>query len=180
MTTSFGGSNSAGGSTSVGRLGYSGRYLATTHPQIYYAVAAADALLFTVLGAVLMPRSLGGGIAVIFCGLIASGFAALPAWWSERHPERAAQVVGQRRERSQRMARRHPLYFVVLLPIALAVDAALRWHTGTNNDAAHHGIWSWIVPALVGLIGGGVAGTALVVRARRAKPSDASVEQGGS
>jgi hypothetical protein len=71
------------------------------------------------------------------------------------------------------MARRHPLYFVVVLPIALAADTALRWHTGATNDAAHHGLWSWLVPALIGLIGGGIAGTTLVVRARRAKPSGA-------
>jgi hypothetical protein len=164
---------SVGGSNDVGRLGYSGRYLATMHPHIYYGVAAVDAVFFTLLGAILMPRSLGGGIAVMVCGLVAAALSALPAWWSERHPQRAAQLVGQRRERSQRMARRHPLYFVVVLPIALAVDAALRWHVGPNNDAAHHGLWSWIVPALVGLIGGGVAGIALVVRARRAKASGA-------
>ena len=178
MTSSAGGTSSAsgtnssaGGTNGVKRLGYSGLRLATLHPHVYYAVAAVDALVFTVLGLIVMLRSVGGGIAIIACGLIAAGFAAWPAWWSEQHPQLAAEYVGQRRERSQRMARRHPLYFIVLLPIVLGVDAALRWHA-SSGDAAHHGIWSWIVPAGIGLVGGGIAGTALVVRARRAKPTE--------
>ncbi|HEY3923727.1 MAG TPA: hypothetical protein VGL75_04135 [Acidothermaceae bacterium] len=171
MTYSAGGTNSAGGAGGVKRFGYSGFRLATLHPHVYYAVAAVDAIVFTVLGLIVMLRSVGGGIAIIACGLVAAGFAAWPAWWSEQHPQLAAEYVGQRRERSQRMARRHPLYFIVLLPIVLAVDMALRWHAGSNNDIAHHGLWSWIVPAVIGLVGGGIAGTALVVRARRAKPT---------
>jgi uncharacterized membrane protein YidH (DUF202 family) len=87
--------------------------------------------------------------------------------WSERHPEQARAAVTQRRNRQTRLAQKHPAYFLVVVPLFAAVDAALRWNTFNQH---HRSAMTWLIPAVIGLVFGAVLGAILVVRARRTGP----------
>jgi hypothetical protein len=112
----------------------------------------------------MMSRTILAGVLTIVIGILASAFTALPGWWSERHRREAAHSVDLRVGVRNRAARRHPVYFVVVLPLVVAADAALRW----NQNRAHHNVISWLVPAIVGMAIGLAIGVVMIVKARRA------------
>jgi hypothetical protein len=145
-------------------LSWQARLMSTKHPHVFYWSAGLQALFFAVIGAVLMSRTVLGGVVNIVIGIVGSAFTALPGWWSERHRQEAAHAVDVRVGVRNRAARRHPLYFVVVIPLVVAADAAVRW----NRNHTHHSAVSWLVPAAVGLVFGPGVGGAMIVRARRA------------
>lgn len=139
--------------------------LSTTHPHVLYGVAAAEVLVFLALGLALMSKSVAGGCAVAAIGLVAALLPAVAAHWSERHPDLARQQVATQQSARNNLARRHPTYFLVVLPIIAAVDASLRW----NRDQHHHSAAGWLIPAGIGLVLGLGIGAVLVYRARHAR-----------
>jgi len=139
------------------------RMLSTNHPHAFYWVAAVEAFGSGVFGAVLMVSSVIGGLMVMLIGFACAAGTAGPGYWSERHRDEAAHAVQiQRQVRNQR-ARRHPAYFLVVVPLIAAGSAALRW----NGHQRHHSAASWLIPAALGLVFGVVLGAILVLRARR-------------
>jgi hypothetical protein len=140
------------------------RTLSTNHPHLFYGLAAVEVVFFIVIGAVVMSRSVAGGVIVMVVGVASGALAAIPAHWSERHPEQARAAVAQRQRRQTKFAQQHPAYFLVVIPTFAAVDAALRWNTFHHHRSA----LSWAIPAAAGLVFGAVFGTILVLRARHA------------
>lgn len=153
----------AGGGQQLRELGWQARLLSTKHPHVFFWVAGIEAVIFTVIGAVMMSRTVLAGVLTIVMGLVASLFAALPGWWSERHEREAAHAVDVRVGVRNQAARRHPAYFVVVLPIVIAADAAVRW-----NQNHTHSVVSWLVPAAIGAVIGLGLGVAMIVKAHRA------------
>jgi Na+/H+ antiporter NhaA len=141
------------------------RGLATAHPHLFYWWAAGDVIFFVVIGAVIMARSTAGGLIVMVIGLLCGVLTALPAIWSERHPEQARAAVAQRKRRQTKLAQQHPAYYLVVVPLFAAVDATLRWNTFHHHRSAQ----SWALPAIAGLAFGAIVGTILVIKARRAR-----------
>ena len=141
------------------------RLLSTDHPAGFYWTAGIEVVVFAALGAWLMTRNVGGGVLVVLVGLVVGGMTALPGWWSERHPEAAHMRVTQQRAVRNRLARRHPAYFLVLIPAVAALSADLRWH-GRNHS---NSILSWVIPAGLGLTAGLAVGAVLVWKAKRAR-----------
>jgi hypothetical protein len=141
------------------------RMSSTTHPHVFYWLAASEAVLFTVLGAILVSRSVISGLVVLGIGLLGSAVTAWPAHWSERHRDEARNAVRVQRDRRNRLAQRHPAYFVVIVPLIAAVDATARWNRGNH----HHTVLGWIIPAVIGLAFGLTLGVVLIYRARHAQ-----------
>lgn len=167
VTTSLG-----TGSASNAGLGFAGRNLATNHPHIFYTVGAVEILACTAGGVALMFHSIAFGFFIIALGLAVGLFTAWPGYWSEKHPERAQSLATRRSEIGRERALKHPFYFLIVIPLIGATDAALRWHSaGSSHDAGHQGTLSWTIPAAAGLLLGLAVGGFLVVRARRAHRS---------
>lgn len=148
-------------------LPLSARLFSTTRPHVLYWIAVGEVAVFAVLGACVMPRSIAGGILIAAIGLVGAVFPAVAAHWSEQHAELARAAVGIQRERRNRLARRHPAYFVVFVPIVIAIDASLRF----NRDRHHPSMLDWTVPAAVALVFGLVFGSIIIRRARKAQRS---------
>jgi Na+/H+ antiporter NhaA len=146
------------------------RTFGTNHPHLFYWWGAGEVIFFVVIGAVIMARSVAGGVIVMVIGVACGVLTALPAVWSERHPEQARAAVGQRRRRQTKLAQQHPAYYLVVVPLFAAIDATLRWNTFHHHRSA----LSWSIPAAAGLIVGAALGTFLVVRARRSRSATSS------
>jgi Na+/H+ antiporter NhaA len=146
------------------------RTFGTNHPHLFYWCGAGEVIFFVAIGAFLMARSVAGGVIVMVVGLASGSLTALPAIWSERHPEQARAAVAQRRRRQTKLAQQHPAYFLVVVPVFAAIDATLRWNTPHHHRSA----LSWSIPAAIGLIVGAALGTYLVVRARRSRSTSSS------
>jgi hypothetical protein len=141
------------------------RMLSTTRPHVLYWVAAAEILLFCILGAVVMTQTVGGGLALCGAGFFAALFPFSAARWSEHHPDLAQQQVATQRARRNRLAQKHPAYFMVFVPIIVGLDASLRW----NRNEHHHSLAGWLIPAGIGVLLGLVIGAIVVHHARRAR-----------
>jgi hypothetical protein len=140
------------------------RLLSTNRPRAFYGLAATEALFFLVIGtSVAVSNKVTAGIVIVVIGLLASSISLLPARWSQRNPDEAHRTVEIVRARRNRLARRHPAYFLVIVPLIVAGDAAFRWNAGHH----HHTTWSWAVPAIIGLAFGLALGALVVYRARR-------------
>ncbi len=145
-------------------LSWQERTLSTKHPHFFYWWAGLEAFVFAVLGAAMMSRTVGAGATTIVIGMLAAALTASPGWWSERHPQEAAHAVDVKVRVRNRAARRHPMYFVVVIPLVCAADGVLRW----NQNNGNRGGGSWLIPAAVGLVIGLVVGVSMIVRARKA------------
>lgn len=142
------------------------RLLSTTHPHVMYGFSAGTVVVSAVIGAVLMYRSVGAGIALVVGGVVSAAATFLPAHWSERHPDRARRYIRAQTQSRNQLARRHPSYFLVALPVTVAISAAARFNHG------HHGtVLSWTLPAAIALALGIAIGAVLVHRARHAQPT---------
>lgn len=146
-------------------LPLSARMLSTTRPHVLYWMAAVEIGVFVVLGAILMTTSVLGGVLVASIGLIAAIFPVCAARWSEHHADEARNAVGIQRDLRNRLAQRHPAFFIVLLPVIVAVDAAVRF----NNGRRHPSMLDWSIPAAAALVLGLIVGIVVVRQARRAR-----------
>ena len=143
------------------------RIFATTRPHQLYWLAAFEVVVFAALGAWLMTRTVPGGILIALIGIVGAAFPLWAARWSEQHSDQANKAVRIQRELRNRLAQRHPAYFLVFVPILLAVDASLRF----NRYRHHPSTLDWTVPAAIALVFGLVIGSVVVHRARRARRS---------
>jgi hypothetical protein len=109
-------------------------------------------------------------IGVGTCGAASLMMLGLAIWWL-RDPERVAARYGRQGEARQRSMRRHPLPWLLGIPIVGAVTAAIR-----INSVHHH---STTVTVIAAGIGGLCAAAAVAFALRRAR-RDSSESQPGA
>lgn len=131
------------------------RLLGTPHPMADFALAAITFAL-GIAAVALSGAAVAGWVALAVLALFAAYFVAIGVW-SGRHRDDVTRYWRARRTLARASMRRHPLRWLIGLPIVAGVDAALRW-----NRHGHHSTTSTVIAAAIGAaIGVVVVGIAL-------------------
>lgn len=135
------------------------RLLGTPLPAVDYALAAI--LLVFGIGAVALSGASSAGWVVLAAAVCAAAYFVAVGLWSARHRDEIQRHWQARRARTRASMRRHPLRWLIGMPIAAGLDAALRW-----NRYHHHSLASTAIAAAGGVLVGLVV---VVIALRRAR-----------
>jgi hypothetical protein len=137
------------------------RFLGTRWPWVDYLFAAV--MLAFGAGAVALTGGKSAGWVVLAVFAVYGAFCVAAGLWSERHHDEVVRYWDARKQVTQATMRRHPVRWMIAMPIAVAVDAAAHW-----NRYHLRSLTSTIVVGAIGLLVGVVAAAFGIRRAERA------------
>jgi len=137
------------------------RFLGTRWPWVDYVFGAV--MLAFGAGAVALSGGTSAGWIALAAFAVFGAYFVAAGLWSEGHHDEVVRYWDARTERTQAAMRRHPVRWMIAMPIALAIDMAARW-----NRYHLHSLTSTAVVGGIGLLVGLVAAAFGVRRAERA------------
>jgi hypothetical protein len=156
------GDDLVGARTRVRQTGMGVRTLGSPVPAVDFALAAI--MLALGIGAVVLSGGKAvGWVVFAVCGAF-TAYLAVIGEWSRRHHDRIAAYWHARRDLARASMRRHPVRWLVGMPIAAGVDAALRW-----DRYDHRSVASTVIAAAIGVLIGLVIVVFAVAHARRSQ-----------
>ena len=135
------------------------RLLGTPRPAVDFVLAAV--MLAFGIGAVALARATAAGWIVLATGALAAAYFAAVSLYGRRHRKEIARYWSARRRRIRASVRRHPLRWLITMPVAAAADAALHWNRHEHRSTAS--------TAVAAAVGGAIGLIAVVVALRRAR-----------
>lgn len=137
------------------------RSLGARRPAYLLAVAGIEAAIGVVLAVLMWPHSAAGALILLAFLLVSAGLLATMAVWSTRHRGEADRAVAARLDARDQQVSRHPLVFLLALPIAFGVIVGLRVRGGG------HSVGSWVLAIAIGVAVAVVMAAAQYLSARR-------------